>query len=176
MRNHKIRAGVNLDPFGSTRVLDMLTHRPETSYKSLTLKSQTPYHIVSLFCLVLPSSRCPPLGSRGSCHRSTGRSHWGSSVCVASHWLQRWSGWRSCREVYRLCAVQLPPGPALFLRPDGQFSWQARARDGDCGGGVHGGGRGGVPHLPSGWLPSCWAGGASPLRSGYSPAQRSWCL
>lgn len=57
--------------------------------------------------------------------------------------------------VYRLCAVQLPPGPELFLGPDGGFFCQAHAHDGDRGGGVHGGGRGGAPHLPSGWLPSC---------------------
>lgn len=138
---------------------------------------KTPHHIALLICLVLPSSRCLPLCSRGSCHRSTGRSHWVSSVCAASRWLQRWWGWRSCRAVYRLCAVQLPLGPALFLGPDGWFSCQAHARDGGRGGGgARGGGRGDGQCLPSGWLPSCWAGGASPSKSGCSPAQRSWCL
>ncbi len=58
--------------------------------------------------------------------------------------------------VYHLCAGQLPPGPALFLGPDGQFSCRAHARDADHGGGgVHGGVHGGGLHLPSGWLPSC---------------------
>lgn len=58
--------------------------------------------------------------------------------------------------VYRLCVEQPPPGPGLFLDPGGQFSCPDHARDGDRGGGgVHGGGRGGGPYQPFGWLPSC---------------------
>lgn len=120
-------------------------------------------------CMILPSSHCLPLCSRGSCHRSTGISHWGSSVCEVSHWWRRWWGWRSCRGVYRLCAVQLLLGPGLFPGPNVPFSCQVHARGGAYGGGGGDGGgalgdRGGAPHPPSGWLPSCRAGEASPLK------------
>lgn len=124
---------------------------------------------------LLPSSRCPPLCSKESCRRSTGRSHWASSVSAESRWWRRWWGWRSCRGVCRLCAVPLPLGPVRFLDPDAQSSSPGCAHDGACGGGDAQGDCGGVPCLPSGWLPSCRAVEASPWTWGCSPAQRSWC-